>query len=76
MDKGYRLKKDNIEKVFKNQALREELFVDGWKEVEENTIDLKLMTVEQLKSLADEREIKYESKIKKDVLIRLLEDYK
>ena len=73
---GYRLKKDNIEKVFKSQALREELFVDCWKEVEKNTIDLKLMTVEQLKSLADEREIKYDSKIKKDDLIRFLEDYK
>lgn len=71
---GYRLKKNNVEKVFEDDAFKEGLLNDGWEEVKEDLMDLKLMTVDQLKSLADEREIEYDSKIKKDDLIKLLED--
>lgn len=71
---GYRLKKNNVEKVFEDDAFKEGLLNDGWEEVKEDLMDLKSMTVDQLKSLADEREIEYDSKIKKDDLIKLLED--
>lgn len=70
----YRLKKNNVEKVFEDDAFKEGLLNDGWEEVKEDLMDLKSMTVDQLKSLADEREIEYDSKIKKDDLIKLLED--
>lgn len=71
---GYRLKKNNVEKLFEDGAFKEGLLNDGWEEVKEDLMDLKSMTVDQLKSLADEREIEYDSKIKKDDLIKLLED--
>lgn len=73
---SYRLKKNNVEKVFEDVAFKEGLLSDGWEEVEEKEIDFHSLTVEQLKSLAAERDLEYDSKIKKEDLIKLLEDAK
>ena len=70
---AYRLIKDNVERVYTDEALKEQLTKDGWKEVGEKDIDFISLTVEQLKLLADEKKIEYDSKIKKEDLIKLLE---
>lgn len=73
---AYRLVKNNVERVFADDALKDGLLKDGWKEIKKENLDLNSLTVEQLKSLADEKEIEYDSKVKKDDLIKLLEGAK
>lgn len=70
---GYRLIKDNVEKVYTDDALKSGLVEDGWKEVKEKDIDFNTLTVDQLKTLADEKKIEYDLKIKKEDIIKLLE---
>lgn len=53
--------------VFKDTEIKD-------KEVKTNDVDLNKLTLEQLKSLAEEKGIEFNSKIKKDDLIFLIEN--
>lgn len=66
---AFRVKKDNLERVFTDDTKKDALMNDGWKEVQ---LDYNSMTVEQLKALADEEQITYDSNIKKADLINLI----
>lgn len=76
------LKKWNIEIIVPDESEHtyNQLINEGYKIVEakppqttDNNKDLKILTVDQLKLLADEKKIEYDSKIKKEDLIKLLE---
>lgn len=55
--------------LFKDTEIKE-------KEVKNNYVDLNKLTLDQLKSLAEEKGIEFTPKIKKDALIVLIENDK
>ena len=73
---AYRLKKDNVEKVVVDEDYKDRLVKDGWKELVDNNVNLNDLTTEQLKELAAEKGIEVPSKVKKDEIIKMLEDAK
>lgn len=64
-----RIKKDNIEREVAD-AVKAKFIDDGWKEVQPN---YKAMKMDDLRALATEKGLTFESDIKKDELIKLLE---
>ncbi|AJG98864.1 hypothetical protein LF65_02278 [Clostridium beijerinckii] len=74
---GFRLKRDNVERVVEKEFERESLLNDGYKLLEEkqdqSTTDFNQLTVDQLKELAKEKNIEGISNMKKEDLIKALE---
>lgn len=73
-------KRGNVVKKTDNEAKIEKYQDQGFKEITEGAkeeevekeVDYESMKVDKLKSLADERGIEYDAKVKKDELIKLL----
>ena len=63
-------KNESCEEVFKEESTNEETLNET---EEEDKIDYSKLKVDELKNLLDEKEIEYDSKAKKEDLIKLLE---
>jgi len=64
-----RIKKNNVERVVDDTA-KDKYLTDGWKEVK---VDLKTFKIEDLKALATEKNIQFDTGIKKEDLLKLIE---
>ena len=64
-----RVKKNNIERVVDDTA-KDKYLEDGWKEVK---ADLKTLKLDELKAIATEKVIQFDTGIKKEDLLKLLE---
>lgn len=67
-----RIKKGNIEREVP-EASKNRYLSDDWKEVEVATSSLSSMKLQELKALATERGIEFDTNIKKEELLKLLE---
>ena len=68
----YLLIKDNVERIVLDEYARDRLINDGYKEIKKES-ELNKLTVEQLKMIAAEKDLKFDEKIKKADLIILIE---
>jgi len=64
-----RIKMNNIERVVDDTA-KDKYLEDGWKEVK---ADLKTLKLDELKAIATEKVIQFDTGIKKEDLLKLLE---
>ena len=64
-----RIKKDNIERVVDDTA-KDKYISDGWEEVK---VELKTLKIDELRALATSKYIQFDTGIKKEDLLKLLE---
>lgn len=66
--------RDNIERIVNDTCIRDKLIKDGYRVIEDKKdSELSKLTVEQLKELAIEKGLEFDTKIKKANLIELIE---
>lgn len=72
----FKLRYLNIERVVETEYDRDKLIKEGYELVEEKEVsnDLDSLTVDQLKEIAAEKGIEFNSKIKKNELIEMIEE--
>lgn len=71
----FKLRYLNVERIVESEYDRDKLIQEGYKLVsEEDTNELSKLTLDQLKEIAASKGIEFNSKIKKNELIEMIEE--
>lgn len=69
------LQKENVQRIVESEVIANRMLEEGWEEITVESVvkAIEEMSAKELKELATSRGIEFDSKIKKEELIKLLE---